>query len=300
MTAKTPAPFIVGVPRSGTTLLRLMLDAHPDLAIPFETHFISAFVGRDRLQSPTAQEFSRKVIATPYWRNLGISADEFRFAVDSIKPFSVAEGLRVIYRLYAGRFGKRRWGDKTPPYLKSMSAIQGLLPEAHFIHIVRDGRDIALSSRKLWFGPGEDIETAAEVWINELANARRQANQLEHYIELKYEALVYDPEYMLRTVCQYLRLDYSPSMLGYFEVAKARLSEVIQAFGQDGGQHGPDLPTFLSIHDRTSQPPDPTRIGQWKTQMSRNEQNRFESIAGRWLTEFNYEPGTSSESAQPE
>ena len=288
MTANVAVPFIVGVPRSGTTLLRLMLDAHPDLAIPFETHFISAFFSNHDIQSLSAQAFSEHLVATRYWRNFGIGEDEFRSAVEAIKPFSLADGIRSLYRLYAAKLGKSRWGDKTPPYLRFMPEIQDLLPEAHFIHVVRDGRDVALSSRELWFGPGRDLRAAAAIWRDELAHARSQANQLNHYIELKYEALVYDPEYMLKIVCQYLNLGYSPSMLSYHKAARQRFSEVVQTFGPDD-QPGPDLATFLSIHDHTARSPDPTRIGLWKTRMSHAEQEQFESIAGLWLAEFDYE-----------
>jgi len=84
-------PIIVGAPRPGTTLLRFMLDTHPEMAIPPETGFLALF---------------------PHF-----------------------------YQLYASRFAKPRWGDKTPSYCHHMQNIEEVLPEAHFIHIIRDGRD---------------------------------------------------------------------------------------------------------------------------------------------------------------
>ena len=296
MTAQAAAPFIVGVPRSGTTLLRLMLDAHPNLAVPFETHFIANFIGGRDTRSLSAHAFCNEIVATPYWKNLGLSATALHAAVESQGPFSVADGLRTLYGLYAAQFGKTRWGDKTPPYLRSMVGLQELLPEAHFIHIVRDGRDTALSLRNLWFGPGRDVGAAAEFWMTEIANARKQAHQLNHYIELKYEALVHDPETMLKIVCQYLKIDYAPAMLDFHRTAAARLSEVVQSFGPHGTS-GPDIAAFLAIHDSTSRPPDAGRIGRWKADMSDSEQSQFEKIAGRWLAEFNSETRFSSRSA---
>lgn len=105
-------PFVVGVARSGTTLLRLMLDAHPDLAIPHETHFIPAV-----LREPQAgrEDFFRKLTEFPTWEDLKTPAERFRQELLRLEPFDVRDGLRAFYRLYAGLRGKSRWGDKSPP-----------------------------------------------------------------------------------------------------------------------------------------------------------------------------------------
>jgi hypothetical protein len=69
--------------------------------------------------------------------------------VSGNEPFDLGESLRAFYGVYAERFGKPRWGDKTPNYVRRMSLIYGLLPEARFVHIIRDGRDLAPSTRDL-------------------------------------------------------------------------------------------------------------------------------------------------------
>ena len=73
-----------------------------------------------------------------------------------LQPFSADAGLRAFYAPYAERFSKKIVGDKTPLYILHMSRIQRCLPEARFIHLIRDGRDVALSYRGLWFGPGNE------------------------------------------------------------------------------------------------------------------------------------------------
>ncbi|MEI9963372.1 MAG: sulfotransferase [Caulobacteraceae bacterium] len=193
-----PAPFIVGVSRSGTTLLRMMLDAHPQLAIPFETHFLNRLVLAGDGLSPA--QFLDLVVGTPSWPNLALDADEVARALGEITPFSATEGVRTVYRLCAARAGKARWGDKTPSYLAIMPAIQRLLPEARFVHIVRDGRDTALSFKGLWFGPGDDVKAAARFWNERVRKARAQSAELGHYMEVRYEDLVLDPRAVLTRI----------------------------------------------------------------------------------------------------
>src|SRR4029434_6926754 len=137
------APFIVGVPRSGTTLLRIMLDAHPQLAIPPETGFLSRLV---RLPWLWAAGLGRRRLLTiitraESWPDFHLDAHALAEALDAVKPFTLADGLRAFYRLYAARFNKSLWGDKTPLYGRHAYSIARLLPEARFIHLIRDGRD---------------------------------------------------------------------------------------------------------------------------------------------------------------
>ncbi len=281
-----PAPFIVGVGRSGTTLLRLMLDAHPELAIPSETHFLPTLLaeaaGADRAL------FFRTLTGSETWPNMALGTEELEQALDAVEPFSPAEGLRAFYRLYARRLGKTRWGDKSPPYRRHMATIQRALPEAHFVHMIRDGRDVALSYRGLWFGPGDDIEAQARFWVDEIGRARRQATDLRHYAELRYEDLVADPEASLRRLCQDLDLAFDPAMLAYHRASAERLAETKSAFGPAGSTPR-DLDAFLAIHERVSRPPDAGRIGRWRSEMPPEQQRLYEAIAGPLLAELGYE-----------
>jgi hypothetical protein len=172
-----PAPFIVGAPRSGTTLLRLMLDAHSQLAIPPETGFIVP-IARMPLPAINAKvRFHRLVTqhrqSAQSWPDFGTHADEFWSDLSTIKSFDTSKGCRRFYEHYATRFGKTRWGDKTPGYCRHQRLIEKLLPEAHFIHIIRDGRDVALLLRKQWFAPGKDIASLAARWRDDVTIARQ-------------------------------------------------------------------------------------------------------------------------------
>src|SRR5262245_38828142 len=108
-----PMPIIVGAPRSGTTLLRLMLDAHSTLAIPPETGFLPIGFGKTGdLRRSYFEKVTQYPVDAPAWDDFGLTKDEFWFALRGIEPFQIEDGIRCFYRLYARRLGKSRWGDK--------------------------------------------------------------------------------------------------------------------------------------------------------------------------------------------
>jgi hypothetical protein len=248
---------------------------------------LASFLAQDQ-NVLTADDFLRQVTAADTWPNLALDTAVLRKALRAVEPFSLSDAIRTFYRLYAQRFKKARWGDKTPPYRRHMPGIQRLLPEAHFIHIVRDGRDVALSYRDLWFGPGDGITVQARFWAREVRAARAQATGLQHYLEIKYETLVGDPEATLARICDYLELPYDPGMLDYYKFAASRLAEIISPFGQPD-RPPKDIDRFLAIHEHTKHPPDTRRTGRWRIEMSEDEQRRYEAVAGTLLRKLGYE-----------
>jgi hypothetical protein len=278
-----PAPFIVGMGRSGTTLLRLMIDSHPAIAIPPETQFISTLnLACDR------EEFITQLTTYRRWPDFHLDADVFAEAVRQFPDFSLTKGLRAFYQSYANRFNKPRWGDKTPIYAEHMQSIAELLPEAHFVHIIRDGRDSALSYRGLWFGPGSDFATHAEMWRRRILVARKQAADGDlRYIEVRYEALVTRPEDELRQICAFINVGFSPLMLEYHTRAKARIDE-LEARRAEGALPALSKDQHAGIFSRTFSPPDPGRIGLWRKEMTRSEQDGYAAVAGDLLAELGY------------
>ncbi len=264
-----------------------MLDAHPEIAIPDETHFLAGFLTKAQ-SAITRDEFFRIITEAPTWPNLVVAETSLRKALDEVEPFSVSGGIRAFYQLYAALSGKSRWGDKTPPYRNHMVGIERLLPEAHFIHIIRDGRDAALSYRGLWFGPGDDIEAQAKFWVEQIHSAQSQAQKLRNYVEVRYEQLVTDPETTLRRLCDYLKLSFHSRMLEYYKFASSRLAECKRPIGPPGRLPA-DVKQAVSIHDRTKQPPLVDRIGRWRAEMPVVDQRLYEAIAGPMLRELGYD-----------
>jgi hypothetical protein len=285
-----PAPFVVGVPRSGTTLLRLQLDAHPELAIPSETGF-----GPLTATQLAADELLDALAKLSTWQDLGVNRAELSRAFASEEVWSVGAGLRAYYRLYARKHGKRRWGDKTPGNVAHMESLAAALPEARFVHLIRDGRDVAASLRGLPFAPADrGIEAIAAYWRDAIVRARRIGARLRHYREVRYEELVGEPEATLRELCTFLDLPFDAAMLRAHERAGQRLAEMRSA--QLDAEGAIVLEEGKRIESRTRRPPDPARAGRWREALTEHDIGQFERVAGGELAELGYEPSYSAPS----
>jgi len=288
MEKEAPAPFIVGLGRSGTTLLRLMLDAHPDLAMPPETHFIPTAVEACRESSNPREAFLKTLISSRVWEDQHIDVKLLRQRIELIEPFNLGNALRAFYRLYAEKFNKPRWGDKSA-YLPIMGLIQELLPEARFVHIIRDGRDVTLSIKNLWWGP-DSVEEAARWWVSRIENARNQVKDLSWYLEIRYEDLVQDTESVLKKICNFIALPWDASMLDYYRGADGRMAELTSVMSPDA-RTAVTAQERRKIHSLLSKPPEVSRVGRWKIDMAESDQNLFNKTAGELLRELGYIAG---------
>lgn len=296
----TPMPIIVGSPRSGTTLLRFMLDAHPELAIPPETGFLrladSWLEGGGDIAERVFQDITTFPAEAPCWNDFHLSTEAYRRESEKLEKRNAAEAIRLFYRMYAARFGKPRWGEKTPLYCRCMASIERLLPEAHFIHVVRDGRDVALSLRSRFFSPGHDIETQAGYWRENVETARQTGKRRQHYLEIHYEDLLRDTEAVLRRICAFIDLNFTHDMLLYYERAPERLREHLARYRATGN-------LLISHEERlrqqaaTMRAPDISRIGVWRHEMSSDEIRRFQDVAGALLEELGYSLAQDSRNA---
>jgi hypothetical protein len=286
-----PMPIIVGSPRSGTTLLRFMLDAHSELAIPPETGFLTLSETLTAKGDKLREKFFHNVVnysePSLSWPDFEIPNEPFWTALTKITPFNISEGYRTFYRLYADRCGKPRWGDKTPIYCRYIESIRRVLPEARFIHIIRDGRDAALSLRRMWFSPGWEIETQASYWRDCILAARRAGVGRDDYLEIRFEELILNTRETLERVCTHLALTFEDTMLSYYKRAPERLKE----------HKGRLLPNGMVLtqeqrfqqQQRTTNPPDPTCVFGWMRIMEPDERRRFQIAAGDLLNELGYE-----------
>ena len=301
-----PAPFVVGVGRSGTTLLRMMLDAHPQLAIPPETHFVNPFIqasGRFRFNPAVAC----RAIARDErrrWKDFGLTEEDLLASFEAIEPFNTSDALRGFYELYASKHGKARWGDKTPDYVRKMKKIQRTLPEARFIHVIRDGRDAGLSQNARVAKRGKEPVPAREMarrWRKRILKSREDAAELaaEDYLEIRYEDLISDTERVLRRICEAVELEFDRAMLDYHERAAKRLEEMAGALPARKGRPEREAGERVAAHAMTTKPPDADRVAVWKREMSDSENAEFEHAAGYLLDELGYETVTPRDSWLP-
>ena len=284
-----PAPFVVGVTRSGTTLLRMMLDAHPQLTIPPETHFVPDLVEASREEHASPDSLHQVVVTNRRWGDFHLDSDELLARFREIKPLNAGDALRAFFDLYAEGQGKPRWGDKTPIYINRMMLIERALPEARMIHLIRDGRDAALSRAKRVLKEPTPMYKVAERWRNRILRAREQAPRLDHYLELRYEDVVLDTEATLRRICEYIDLPWDDAMLHYHERAGERLKEMHRDLPPEEDKPLRPADHRMEAHALTSEPPDPGRLGRWRTEMSPEDRAAFEDAAGDLLAELGYE-----------
>ena len=288
--ARPPFPVIVGCPRSGTSMLAVMLDAHPAIAFPPETAFVKHVV---KLRGPpeVLRRQFLEIVTTDRapdsnWSDLGLDRESFLERMVAIEPFTVAAGLRGLFDLYAARHGKERAGEKTPDNTQVMAAIAAVLPEAHFIHVIRDPRDTVLSWQKTWFAPTRDPEALGRGWQQFVRAGRAGGAAVAHYLETRYEDLVLQPERELRRICAFLALEYAPAMADPSAQGAARLARLNGRTHRSGRMITREQRT--EIHVNLARPPLPERVGVWRREMGDADRAAVERGAGALLHELGY------------
>jgi hypothetical protein len=260
-------------------MLRLMLDAHPELAIPGETHFLMTLWARrsryrtdGRLDAEALVRDAMQSHQFRYWNIAEESVLRRVRALDGRPTFAAA--IEALYMGYADEHGKRRWGDKTPQYVRSIPQLSEIFEGSRFVHMIRDGRDVALSYLSLPWGP-PTLLRAARVWSGDVGAGRSAGAELgpARYHEVRYEELVDAPEPTVRRICSFLALRFDPAMLDYHRAAGERLGA---------------RPDRSRDHASTALPPTPG-MRDWRSQMPANQVRSFEAVAGPTLSELGYE-----------
>lgn len=269
--------FIIGAQRSGTTLLRLMLNAHSCIAIPEEGTFWMPLL---RKYGSLPQ---RKIQGHRLYNYLGYIKNNPQFNLWGCKQKNIFETIRnqrdgctlaelmiAVYRGYAQRQGKTIFGDKTPSFFRMIPILNRLFPNARFINLVRDGRDIYLSAKKM--DPARrNISVAALEWSHKVREASRAllGFSAERQITVRYEDLVSDPQTTLEKICNFLQVSFEPNMLGYW-----------QNSDQFIGAHHSQL-IFSPVSSSS--------VEKWKKELTEQEISRYQYIAGKILKEYDYE-----------
>jgi hypothetical protein len=235
--------------------------------------------GRRRYERPdgfAADRFANDLWANWGIRRWGLDRDAVRAALVAAPPPDYAAAVRRVFELYAAAHGKSRYGDKTPTNVMHVDLIGRLFPEAKVIHMIRDGRNGALSYLDVEFGP-RSVAEAAFYWGRAVRRGRSEGRRLgpARYLEIRYEDFVEDPERTVRAVCEFVDLPFDDAMLRYFERA-------------DRLPHGPARNE--RAHRNLSLPP--TRgMRDWTRDMSRRDVAVFETLAGDVLDEVGYARG---------
>lgn len=266
--------FVVGAQRSGTTMLRLMLNAHPRIAVPHESGFIPEFHARLRDYGDLSVRDNAARLLDDIARSRHAARGKLVFDSEAVLAAPIAgyaDLIRSIFCVYAARRGKPRWGDKTPGYGTHLEVLWELFPGCTIVHIVRDGRDVALSNRGVSWGI-RDLTKVARQWRWETVVTRKLGRMLgAHYLEVRYENLVQHAEAELRRICAHIGEDYDASMLHYHETARDEVPA-----------------ESLQWHASSIRPPDSDKIAMWRYGLTETDRIIFEEHAGDALAEFGY------------
>lgn len=268
--------FIIGVGRSGTSLLRLMLHSHPRIAIPYESHFLTKYFERsdqygDLENDDNLRNIIRDILNEEYLKMWDHEFDPNELFM-RIKRRDIAGVFSELYLSYAEAKGKHRWGDKSD-YLDRMHLINSMYPEAQFIHIIRDGRDVAMSVMQRSWGP-DDLIRAAEWWNQHVLLGRRMGAMIgsRRYTEVLFEELVQNPDKELKRLCDFLDESYDPKMLEYHKLS------------------GDSFPgSKKEQHYNVNSAPKKSRTYAWKKEMSQLDVLIFNRYASGMLKEVGYE-----------
>lgn len=278
-----PYVFIVGCPRSGTTLLQRMLDAHSKIAMtPEESHWIPRMYHKRKLTPGglVTPGLISRLQEVPRFLALGISQDDLLKLAGNGQPVSYSAFVTGIFDLYGESQAKELVGDKTPDHVRWLDTLHALWPKARVVHLIRDGRDVWLSITNWRKAHGKNpgtfptwkddpVSTTALWWELNVRLGQQFGSILgpELYYEVRYESLVSHPEAECVALCAFLDLPYDDAMLRFHE-GKTKTEPSLSA--KDAW-----LPVTPGLRD-------------WKSQMPGEDIKRFEAAVGELLNELGY------------
>jgi Sulfotransferase family len=286
-----PYVFFVGCPRSGTTLIQRLANAHPELAVVHELHWLPHAWEQRRgiaADGTVKPELADILLADRRFRKLKLAPDRVRELAAERTPY--ARLVSELFDLHGAVRGKRLVGEKTPGYVRRIATLHELWPRARIVHVIRDGRDVALSltswhraERTLGRFPtwSEDrLVTSALFWEWNVRHGREAAALFgDRYHELRYEALVADADGECRKLCDFLDISYDAAML---------------LFHEGRTQDDPSLDAKQAWRPVTA------GLRDWRTEFTPADISRFESAAGALLEELGYDVGAAPTDADVE
>ena len=287
--------FIIGNPRSGTSLLRIMMTSHPNVTIPPESGFVqwwydkyknwdeSNATDRKKIKEYLTDLRSSKKIET--WT---LNFNELYSLIKRKKPANYSELSKLVYIQYS----KQKYnseppefiGDKNNYYLHHLPLLDEIFPKAKYLHIVRDGRDVACSYKKTQtlntsseYRPNlpTDISEIAEEWTknNKKILEFFSSFKKDRSYLLKFENLIKHTKEELKEICKFLNLDFSPRMLEYYKMNRKENLEPEET---------------LDWKKKTLDPPDPSVLKKYRQELNESEIKEFEKIANNLLRELGY------------
>jgi hypothetical protein len=267
--------IILGCPRSGTTLLQVMLHSHPRIAVAPETRFLLPAY-RQRLRFGNLEDPANRLALAKFitgrghlFRNLGLDRKETMRRIAAGPP-TVGSAVGIVLRSYAERFDRPRWGEKRPGYHRHIETVVRLFPDVQLVHIVRDPRDCVASLKRMpwWERP---VFHSISAWAQSIDYTEEAADRWPGLVTtVQYERLVADPESELTALCAALGEDYDPAM-----AEPERLAPVVVP-GKDW-------------HRGTRVTPSTEAVGRWRAELEPWEAALCEAVLGERMRAYGYD-----------
>jgi protein-tyrosine sulfotransferase len=275
-----PVPFfIIGSGRSGTTLLRAMLAMHSDVHIPPETYVLGRVIRNYKCYSRLPWNIVLKITLAEF--EYFPEFDTFDFSLSGLyqdllhTPCENRHLAYILHQFYMSHARLKkpkavRWGDKTPINTFNLDHIQSVFPEALYVHLIRDGRDVISSC--LQIGRYQTIEDAANRWLLAVNKARAFGRRFpKQYMEVKYEELIFEPKHFLQDICQFLELDFQEDILYYYQ------DNVIFK----------DIKKYSHL-DKVSKPIESSSVGRWREYLNAKDIMKIDRQIGKTLETLCY------------
>jgi sulfotransferase family protein len=270
--------FVVGVARSGTTLLRYMLCGNPRLYLAPESNFIPRFF-RKHPTEPISRDRATRILSRisgyhTFWRDWQGDPPDPDELIEGLEPLTPGALVDSLYSRYAAQYGASRWGDKSTIYPAWIELFVRMFPTCQIVHVIRDVRDVTVSSLDAYRGARffyMDAYYASRMWKERLGTAIEAGRRLPptQYHEIRYEELTADPEAKLLELCAFLGEEFHPAMLS---PSKEALKHY-HAFG---------------IHRMVRTEVTTARSGRWKRDLSPEDQRIVQRVAGTTLEGLGY------------
>lgn len=266
--------IIVGCQRSGTTLLRLILNAHSCIAIPEDASFLMPVIKKEYLYNKISGKSLINLVnyleASTQFKLWNYDYTGFISELIRIKEISLKDFLVMMYSSYCESFGKTVWGDKTPSFFRKIDIVHSLFPDARFIHIVRDGRDVFDSWRKMTPAMRYVAVTALD-WSYKLYKIEKSLKKIhgEKKITVRYEDLLERPEKTVKTICSVIGEEYEPAMLNFYQSSDYFI-----------GKHHSEL---------IFKPLEKSNCYKWRKKLNTKEIAIFTFIAQHFLKKYQYD-----------
>lgn len=268
--------FIIGTERSGSNLLRLILTAHSRIVIPHPPHFMNYFGhlqyngSWEKQQTAMLRDMLRLVRWHIFpWREYQLSTEVVQTNIRHPSTFGVVAG---IYETVLAQSGKDIWGCKSTFMIEHIDSVRAVYPNARFILLVRDPRDVAVSAKKSVFSPCHPY-LSASLWAKQQRIGWQTMQRFpEQFLLLRYEDLLQDSAAQLQSLCHFLQVNWEEGLLTFFQ--------------RDEAQHSSSLSASWR---KTNQAIQSNNFNKWKRQLTKREVALVETACGDMMQAFGYQ-----------